>query len=289
MRAAGHAGAGFGGAGAVEDLFPRLGGQIADFEIGTHVAGIDAAPGVDEREIASGGARNQARLAEDLLHQAEIEIGAEPVLGAARLEQLDDERLHGACGADAVGGLVVDLVELEAVVQGGRGHLAAVAAAELVDLEQLVAVVVLEGGRKAEIAAAGGDEAAHGGHFALETVFLAADGVVPRAEAFEGNADLDVGVLADDALELVALEAVGGNFELAGLGMEEIDDLLEVGAERGLAAGEVEIVESGGELGEDGGGDLFGGEGRVLPDVAHGAARIAAVGQDDGEIHGGGR
>ncbi len=147
------------------------------------------------------------------------------------------------------------------------------------------AVVVLEGGGEAEVATAGGDEAAHGGDLALEAVLLAADGIVFGGDAFEGDADLDVGMLLDDALELVGLEAVGGDFELAGFGVEEIDDLLEVGTEGGFAAGEVEVVEAGGELGEGVEGDLLGGEGGVLPDVAHGATRVAAVGQNDGEVH----
>ena len=157
-------------------------------------------------------------------------------------------------------------------MEGGGGHFPAEGTAQLEEVEDLVAVVVLEGGGEAEVATTGGDEAAHGGQLALEAVLFAADGVVLGAEAFEGDADLDVRMLLDNALELVGLEAVGGDFELTGLGVEEVDDLLDVGAEGGFAAREVEVIETGRELGEGGGADLFGGQGGVLPDMTHGTA-----------------
>ena len=286
MGTAGDAGAGLGGTGAAENLLPGLGGEVADFEIGAEGAGVDAAPRVDDGGIAAGTAGVRTGLAEDFLHEAEVEVGQPPVGGSAGLQQFENQRLDGAGDADAVEGFIVDFQELESIVERGGDPPGAMRAGEFIEGEDLVGVVILERDREGDLAGSGGGESAKGFRFAFESVFFAADGVVFGAYAVEGDEDVDVGVFPDNGFELAGLEAIGDDVQLAGFRAEEVDDPFKVGTQGGFAAGEGDGAKPGRQLGQHGEGDFFGGEGGMLPDVAHGATGVAAIGKENGEIHG---
>lgn len=108
----------------VPELVPGLLVEVAhDLLVLGAVAGHHVAVGVDEEGVERHVAGQQARLAVDVVDEAVVEVGTEPLLGAVGPEQLVDEVLevlghHGAVVDDVLG-----LDEVEAVVQRRRGEL----------------------------------------------------------------------------------------------------------------------------------------------------------------------
>ena len=103
--------------GAAPQLVPALGVQVAHhlFILGA-VAGHDVAVGVDEEGIEAHITGQQAFLAVEVVDEAMVEVGAEPLFGRIAPQQLVDEGLevlrhHGAVVDDVLG-----LHEVEAVV-----------------------------------------------------------------------------------------------------------------------------------------------------------------------------
>lgn len=128
----------------VPELVPGLLVEVAHdlFVLGA-VAGHDVVVGVDEEGVERHVARQQARLAVDVVDEAVVEVGAEPLLGAVGPEQLVDQvlevlRHHGAVVDDVLG-----LDEVEAVVQRRRGELHAQLVGDLVERHQVGRVEVL--------------------------------------------------------------------------------------------------------------------------------------------------
>lgn len=108
----------------VPEIVPRLLVEVAhDLLVLGAVAGHDVAVWVDEEGVERHVAGQQARLAVDVVDQAVVEVGSEPLLGAVGPEQLVDQVLevlghHGSVVDD-----VLCLDEVEAVVQRRRGEL----------------------------------------------------------------------------------------------------------------------------------------------------------------------
>lgn len=102
----------------VPQLVPGLLVEVAhDLLVLGAVAGHDVAVGVDEEGVERHVARQQARLSVDVVDEAVVEVGAEPLLGAVGPEQLVDQVLevlghHGSVVDDVLG-----LDEVEAVVK----------------------------------------------------------------------------------------------------------------------------------------------------------------------------
>ena len=178
-----------------------------------------------------------------------VEVGAEPLLGAVGPEQLVDEVLevlghHGAVVDD-----VLCLDEVEAVVQRRRGELHAQLVGDLVEGHQVGRVEVLDRHAEPDVGVLELDELLERGAAAVVAVVQAADLVVGLLQALDGDAD----------------------------------DVLEVLADEGLAAGDVCEVHLG-ELLDRLDGELLLRAAGSLVAVAHGAARVAAVGDDDGTV-----
>ena len=212
-----------------------------------------------------------------------VEVGAEPLLGAVGPEQLVDEVLevlghHGAVVDDVLG-----LDEVEAVVQRSRGELHAQLVGDLVEGHQVGRVEVLHRHAEAHVGVLELDELLERGVAAVVAVLQAADLVVGLLQALDGDADADVGELLAQVDDAVGEEAVGGDDDAVGLLVELAHDVLEVLADEGLAAGDVGEVHLG-ELLDGLDGELLLRAARSLVAVAHGAARVAAVGDDDGTV-----
>lgn len=212
-----------------------------------------------------------------------VEVGAEPLLGAVGPEQLVDQVLevlghHGAVVDDVLG-----LDEVEAVVKRRRGELHAQLVGDLVERNQVGRVEVLHRHAEAHVGVLELDELLERGVAAVVAVLQAADLVVGLLQALDGDADADVGELLAQVDDAVGEEAVGGDHDAVGLLVELAHDVLEVLADEGLAAGDVCEVHLG-ELLDGLDGELFLRAARRLVAVAHGAARVAAVGDDDGTV-----
>lgn len=268
----------------VPELVPGLLVEVAhDLLVLGSVAGHDVAVGVDEEGVERHVAGQQARLAVDVVDEAVVEVGAEPLLGAVGPEQLVDQVLevlghHGAVVDDVLG-----LDEVEAVVQRRRGELHAQLVGDLVEGHQVGCVEVLHRHAEAHVGVLELDELLERGVAAVVAVLQAADLVVGLLQSLDGDADADVGELLAQVDDAVGEEAVGGNHDAVGLLVELANDVLEVLADEGLAAGDVGEVHLGELLDGLDRELLLRAAGRLVA-VAHGAARVAAVGDDDGTV-----
>lgn len=268
----------------VPELVPGLLVEVAhDLLVLSAVAGHDVAVGIDEEGVERHVARQQARLAEDVVDEAVVEVGAEPLLGAVGPEQLVDQVLevlghHGAVVDD-----VLCLDEVEAVVQRRRGELHAQLVRDLVERHQVGRVEVLHRHAEAHVGVLELDELLERGVSSVVAVIQAADLVVGLLQALDGDADADVGELLAQVDDAVGEEAVGGDHDAVGLLVELAHDVLEVLADEGLAAGDVGEVHLG-ELLNGLDGELLLRAAGSLVAVAHGAARVAPIGDDDGTV-----
>ena len=268
----------------VPELVPGLLVEVAhDLLVLGAVAGHDVAVGVDEEGVERHIAGQQARLAVDVVDQTVVEVGTEPLLGAVGPEQLVDQVLevlghHGAVVDDVLG-----LDEVEAVVQRRRGELHAQLVRDLVEGHQIGRVEVLHRHAEAHVGVLELDELLERGVAAVVSVIQAADLVVGLLQALDGDADADVGELLAQVDDAVGEEAVRGDDDAIGLLVELAHDVLEVLADEGLAAGDVGEVHLGELLDGLDGELLLRTAGRLVA-VAHGAASVAAVGDDDGAV-----
>lgn len=268
----------------VPELVPGLLVEVAhNLLVLGAVAGHNVAVGIDEEGVERHVARQQARLAVDVVDEAVVEVGAEPLLGAVGPEQLVDQvlevlRHHGAVVDDVLG-----LDEVEAVVKRRRGELHAQLVGNLVEGHQVGRVEVLHRHAEANIWVLELDELLERSVAAVVSVIQAADLVVGLLQALDGNANADVGELLAQVDDAFGEEAVGGDYDAVGLLVELANDVLEVLADEGLAAGDVGEVHLGELLDGLDGELLLRAAGRLVA-VAHGAARVAAVGDDDGTV-----
>lgn len=268
----------------VPELVPGLLVEVAhDLLVLGAVAGHDVAVGVDEEGVERHVAGQQARLAVDVVDEAVVEVGAEPLLGAVGPEQLVDQvlevlRHHGAVVDDVLG-----LDEVEAVMERRRGELHAQLVGDLVEGYQVGRIEVLHRHAEADVGVLELDELLERGVAAVVAVIQAADLVVGLLQALDGDADADVGELLAQVDDAVGEEAVRGDHDAVGLLVELANDVLEVLADEGLTAGDVGEVHLG-ELLDGLDRELFLRAARRLVAVAHGAARVAAVSDDNGTV-----
>ena len=268
----------------VPEIVPRFLIEIThDFLVLGAVAGHHVAVGINEEGIERHVAGQQARLAVDVVDEAVVEVGAEPLLGAVGPEQLVDQVLEVLGHHGAVVDYVLGLDEVEAVVQRRRGELHAQLIGDLVERNQVGRVEVLHRHAEAHVGVLELDELLERGVAAVVAVVQAADLVVGLLQALDGDADADVRELLAQVDDAVGKEAVGGDHDAVGLLVELAHDVLEVLADEGLAAGDVGEVHLGKLLDSLDGELLLRAAGSLVA-VAHGAARVAAVGDDDGAV-----
>lgn len=127
------------------------------------------------------------------------------------------------------------------------------------------------------------DELLERGVAAVVAVLQAANLVVSLLQALDGDADTDVVELLAQVDDAVGEEAVGGDHDAVGLLIELANNVLEVLADEGLAAGDVGEVHLGELLDRLDGQLLLRAAGSLVA-VAHGAAGVAAIGDDDGTV-----
>lgn len=268
----------------IPELIPSLLVEVAhDLLILGTVTRHDVTVWIDEERVKRHVAGQQAGLTIDVVDEAVVEVGAEPLLGLAALEELVDERLkvlgdHGAVVDDVLG-----LDEVEAVVERGRGELHAHLVGDPVERHQIGRVEVLHRHAEAHVGVLELDELLERRVPALVAVRDPADGVVGLLQALDGDADADLGELLAQVDDAVREEAVGGDHDAVGLLVQLAHDVLEVGAHERLPARDVGEVHLG-ELPDGLEGNLLVGAAGRLVAVAHGAARVAAVGDDDGAV-----
>ena len=265
----------------VPKLIPRLLVEIAHdlFVLGA-VARHDVAVRIDEEGVERHVARQQTGLTVDVVDKTMVEVGTEPLLGAAGPQEFVDQVLkvlgnHGAIVDD-----VLSLDEIEAVVERCRCELHPELVGDLVERHEIGGVPVLDRHTEPDVRMIHLDKLLERGVAAVVAVLQAADLVVGLLQALDGDADADLGKLLAQVDDTIREEAVGRDDDAVGLLVELADDILEVTTDKGLAAGNVGEVHLG-ELLDGLEGELFLRAARRLVTVAHGAAGVAAVRDDD--------
>ena len=265
----------------VPELVPRLLVEIAHdlFVLGA-VARHDVAVRIDEERVERHVARQQTGLAVNVVDKTMVEVGTEPLLGAVGPEQLVDEVLkilgnHGAIVNDVLG-----FDEIEAVVERCRCELHPELVGDLVEWHEVGGIPVLNRHTEPNVRMIHLDKLLERGVAAVVAILESTNLVVGLLQALDGDADADFGKLLTQVDDAVRKKTVGRNDDAVGLLVELADDVLEVTTDKGLAAGDVGEVHLR-ELLDGLQGELFLWAAGRLVTVAHGAAGVAAVRDDD--------
>ena len=269
---------------AVPELVPRLAVEVTHYLlILGAVAGHHIPVRVDKEGIKAHIAGQKPLLTIDIVDEAVVEVGAEPLLGAVGIEQLVDEVLEVLRHHRAVVDDVLRLHKVEAVVQRRRCKLHVHLVGEQVQRHQVRRVLVLHGHAEADVLHAHLHELFERRIAAIEAVLQAADLVIGLFQALDGDADADLRELPAQIENAVGEEPVGGDDDAVALFIELAHDLFKVLPDEGLAARDVGKIHFG-ELSDRLDGELlFGPRGRFIA-IAHGAARVAAICNDDRSV-----
>ena len=268
----------------VPELVPGLAVEVAhDLLVLGAVAGHHVAVGVDEEGVEGHVTGKQARLAVDVVDEAVVEVGAEPLLGAVGLQELVHQILEVLRHHRTVVDDVMRLHEVEAVVQARRGELHAQLVGELVERHEVPGVSVLHRHTEAHVRVLHLHEPLQSLVAALEAVGQAADLVVGVLQALDGDADADLGELLAEVDDAVGEEAVGGDDDAVALLVELAHDVLQVRADEGLPSRDVREVHAR-ELLNRVERELLLRAARRLVTAAHVAPRVAPVRDDDGSV-----
>ena len=269
---------------AVPQLIPGLIIQVAhDFLILGTIARHDIAIRVNEEGIKAHVARQQTLLTINVVDQAVVKVGTEPFLRAVATEQLVDQILKVLCNHRAVVDDVLSLNEVEAVMQRCRCELHAHLVGDLVQRNQVRSILVLNGHTEADILHAHFTQLLQRAITTLITVLQAANLVVGLLQTLDRNTNTDLRELLAQVNDTIGEEAVRGNNDTVRLLVQFTHDILQVGTDERLAAGDVGEVHLRQFLdGFD--ADLLFRLGRCFITVAHRATSIATISDDDRTI-----
>lgn len=241
------------------------------------VAGVNFAPGVSEEIHRTSFARKHTLATLNVLNQAEVKEGTEPRLGAIFLKQAINQQANVMAQFFLVTNLIVFLVEVVAVVESCGGELEVHGQSHFVKRNQIVAIPVTEGLAKADVLHAHFVEQLEGFHAAFKAVFAAAQKVVGLFQAFDRNAHADVGVLFGKLYHTVGPESAGTNHNTRCLSVKDLNNIFQITTEERFTTSHISKLKLGKNF-QILGFHFFGRLGDVLPNVAHFAAHLAAVG-----------
>ena len=178
---------------------------------------------------------------------------------------------------------ILSLHEVKAVVQRSRGKLHVQLVGELIERHEIGRVFVLHGHAEADVLHAHLHELFQRRIAAVEAVGEPSYLVVGLFEPLDGDADADVGKLLAEVDDSVGEKAVRRDDDAVALFIELAHDFFEVPADEGFAARDVGKVHTGELFDRFDRELLLGARGRLIA-VAHGAARVAAVCDDDRSV-----
>ena len=247
------------------------------------VAGHHVAVGVQEKGVEAHVALQQPFAAVDIVDEAVVEIGPEPLLGAPGFQQFIDKPLKIRRHHGPVVDFVLRLDEIKAVMHRCRGKFHAQLVGQPVQRHQLRRVPVLHRHAEAHVPQAHFLQPFQGFQAPVVAVRQAPNLVVGLFQPLDGDPDADVRERPAQVHDPVGEIAVGGNHDPVTFLPQLPDDLLQVLPQKGLAAGDVGEIHPG-QLFYGLHRDLLFGPGRRLIAAAHAAPGVAAVGHDDGAV-----
>ena len=240
------------------------------------ITGVNFAPRVRKEVHRPRFARQHSLATLNILDEAQVKERAEPRLRVIFLEQAVDKLADVIAKFFFVANLVVFLVEVVAVMEGRRRELEIHRKGEFIKRNQVVAVPVTERLTEADILHAHFMESLESLHAAFKAVVATAQEVVRPFEAFDTHANADIREAFRKFDNAVHPPTAGANHNTRSLGVKHFDDIFQILADKRFATGHVCKL----ELREDFQVlrlDFLALLGRVLPDVAHLAAHLAAV------------
>ena len=241
------------------------------------VAGVDFAPRVSKEVHRPRFAREHALATLNILDKAKVEERTEPRFRVVFLEQAVDKLADVVAEFFLVANLVVFLVEVVAVVEGCGREFEIHRERQFVKRNQVVAIPVAERLAKADILHAHFMERLESLHAAFKAIVATAQEVVRPFEAFDTHANANIRETLRELDDAIHPPAARANHDTRGLGVEDFDDIFQILADKRFAAGHVRKL----ELREDFQIlrlDFLTLLGRVLPNIAHLAAHLAAIG-----------
>ena len=240
------------------------------------VARVNFAPRVRKEVHGTRFARQHALATLNILDKAQVEERAEPRLRVIFLKQAVHQLADVVAEFFLVANLVVFLVEVVTIVESRGREFEIHREREFIKRNQVVAVPVAKRLAKADILHAHFMERLESLHAAFKAVIAAAQEVVGAFEAFDTHTDANVRETFRKLDDAIHPPTAGANHDTRSLGVKDFDDIFQILADKRLAAGHVRKL----ELRENFQIlrlDFFALLGRVLPDVAHLAAHLAAV------------
>lgn len=270
--------------GAVPKLIPGLGIKVTHHLLVTRaVAGHHVAVGIDEKGIETHITGKQPLLTVDVIDQPVVKVGAEPFLGAARLQQFVDEGFEVAGDHRTVADDVLRFDEIETVVQRCGRELHPQPVGNQIERHEVCGIAVLYGHAEAHVLHSHLHKFAERGIAAVEPVLQAADFVVRLLQTLYADADADLREFPAEVDDAVRKETVGADDDAVRMPVEFAHDVLEVFPDKGLSPRDVGKVHPG-ELLYRIDGNLLLRLRRRLVSVAHRTARITAIGDDDRSV-----
>ena len=212
-----------------------------------------------------------------------VKVRTEPFLWTVATEQFIDQVLEILSNHRTVMDDVLGLNEVEAVVQRCGCKLHAHLVGDLVQRNKVRSILILNSHAEADILHAHFTQLLQRAITTLVAVLQATDLVIGLLQTFDRDTNTNLREFLAQVNDTVSEETVRGNNDTVRLLVQFTHDILQVGTDERLAAGDVGEVHLRQFLdGFD--ADLLFRLGRCFITVAHGATSIAAVSDDNRTI-----
>ena len=212
-----------------------------------------------------------------------IKVCTEPLLRAVAAEQFVDQIFKVLRNHRTIMDDVLCLNEVEAVVQRCSCKLHAHLVGDLVQRNQVRSIFVLNSHTEADILHAHLTKLLQRAITTLVAILQASDLVVGLLQTLDGDTNTDLRELLAQVNDTVGEETVRGNNDTVRLLVQFAHDILQVGTDERLAAGNVGEVHLR-QLLDGFDADFLFRLRRCFIAVAHGTTSVAAIGDDDSTI-----
>ena len=212
-----------------------------------------------------------------------VEVCTEPLLRAVAAEQFVDQILKVLSNHRTIMDNVLCLNKVEAVMQRGGSKLHAHLIGNLVQRNQVRSVLVLNSHAEADVLHTHFTQLLQCAITTLVAILQTTDLVIGLLQTFDRDTNTDLRELLAQVYDTIGKETVRGNNDTVGLLVQFTHDILQVGANKRLAASDVCEVHFRQLLnGFD--ADFLFRLGRRFIAIAHRATRIATISDDDRTI-----
>ena len=212
-----------------------------------------------------------------------VKVSTEPLLRAVAAEQFVDQILKVLCNHRTIVDDVLSLNEVEAVVQRSSCKLHAHLVRNLIQRNQVRSVLILNGHSEADILHAHLTQLLQCAVTTLVAILQATDLVIGLLQTLDRDTNTNLRELLAQVNDTVSEETVGRNNDTVGLLVQFTHDILQVGTDERLAAGDICKVHLR-QLLDGFDTDFLFRLGRCFITVAHRATSVATVSDNNSTI-----